>query len=258
MKAVLLLIDVQPEWYSQSQVCKVFPHLAANTTALLATCRASGTEVIHIRARYDDDCATGLPGGHDWAKWRDSFRALSPEKACTIDGTTSVEPFAAEQPGERLFLKPEWDAFNGTLLAEYLAQQQVTKVLVAGLVTSACVQHTAHGAFARGYEVELVQDCCGDRTVEQHQGALRLYGGYMYRVTDSRALAAQLSGAGAGLPSGGLPLPLPLAAAPAARAAPAAGGTGAAHWAPAPAVLASLSLVSLGAGVAIGLALARR
>ena len=58
------------------------------------------------------------------------------------------------------------------------------------------MQHTAHGLFARGYIVELVHDCCGDRSIERHEQAIALYGNYMYRVTDTKVLKDELQYAG--------------------------------------------------------------
>ena len=39
---------------------------------------------------------------------------------------------------------------------------------------------TAHGAFSRGYDVSVVEDCSGDRSVERHETCLDTYGGYMF------------------------------------------------------------------------------
>ena len=58
-------------------------------------------------------------------------------------------------------------------------------VVLAGLITSACVHHTAHGAFCRGYHVSLLHDACGDRSRERHQAALEIYGGFMYDVVST-------------------------------------------------------------------------
>ena len=38
----LLLIDVQPEWFSESEISRIFPHLRETIPELLATCRAAG------------------------------------------------------------------------------------------------------------------------------------------------------------------------------------------------------------------------
>ena len=85
-----------------------------------------------------------------------NFRELNPGKPSIIDGHKSVEPFARELKGEKVFLKPTWDAFNGTGLHEHLCQQNVGRILVAGLITSVCVQHT--GALTLG-ALTLVCEC---------------------------------------------------------------------------------------------------
>ena len=39
----------------------------------------------------------------------------------------------------------------------------IDTVLVCGLITSVCVQHSAFGVFEAGYRTLLVEDACGDR-----------------------------------------------------------------------------------------------
>ena len=82
-------------------------------------------------------------------------------------------------------MKPTFDGFLGTDLHEYLQSRGIKRLLLAGLLTSVCVQATACSAFVRGYRLELVEDCCGDRSMERHQAALLLYGNYMYKVVSS-------------------------------------------------------------------------
>ena len=179
--SALLLIDMQPEWYGECHISKLFPRLPETTSNLLRICRRSpNVEVIHIRALYtESNCELS---GTNWSKWMDRFRELHPDKPIEIDGTTRVETFAKEIEGERVFLKPTFDAFNGTDLQKYLEEKHIERVMVAGLITSVCCQATACSAFLRGYKVDLIEDCCGDRSVERHEAAIMLYGNYMYRV----------------------------------------------------------------------------
>jgi nicotinamidase-related amidase len=176
---------MQPEWYSQSHVSKLFPKLPETIGSLLNVCRSvKNIEVIHIRASYSKH--NDNINNEDWSKWIDHFEELNPEKQCTgVDGSESVEPFAKEIEGEKLFLKPTFDAFNGTELQTYLKARHVERTFIAGLITSVCVQATACSAFCRGYNVSLIEDCCGDRSLERHQAALMLYENYMYKVLSS-------------------------------------------------------------------------
>ena len=188
--SALLLIDIQPEWYSQSHISKLFPKMPENVSNLLKTCRqAPNIEVIHVRALYsktNDDVMN-----EDCSKWIANFEELHPDKSVQIDGTEKVEPFAKEIEGEKLYLKPTFDAFFGTDLNLYLKTRNVQQILVAGLITSACVQATAFSAFVRGYKVHLIEDCCGDRSIERHNAAVMLYGNYMYHVLSSEDVLKQ-------------------------------------------------------------------
>ena len=180
----LLLIDFQPEWYGESHISQIFPSLAEKTTNLLKFCRETpNIEVIHVRALYSKSTS--------WNKWMDRFQELHSDKQIEIDGRQKVEPFAKEKEGERVFLKPTFDAFNGTDIETYLEEKQIERILVAGLLTSVCVQATACSAFLRGYKVDLIEDCCGDRSIDRHEAAIMLYGNYMYRVLDTNSLATE-------------------------------------------------------------------
>ena len=83
--------------------------------------------------------------------------------------------------------KTSWSATSGTSLLDTLKQDGIDTVLVCGLITSVCVQHSAFGVFEAGYRTILVQDACADRGRKRHEAALSLYGDYMYemRTVDS-------------------------------------------------------------------------
>ena len=68
------------------------------------------------------------------------------------------------------------------MLFRSLRKLKIHTLVLAGLMTSVCVHHTAQGAFFRGYRVYILKKCCVDRTRQKHNAALKLYGGYMYRV----------------------------------------------------------------------------
>ena len=96
-KFALVLIDLQPEWYSRSHISRIFPQLGNNVAALLAHVRKlEHAEVVHVRSKYVHDGSEA-----QWSKWVAYFRELNPDKDVDIDGTNSVEDFAAEVSGEK-------------------------------------------------------------------------------------------------------------------------------------------------------------
>jgi nicotinamidase-related amidase len=54
-----------------------------------------------------------------------------------------------------MVIKPSWNATTDTALVPFLRAAGVDTVLVAGLITSVCVQHSAFGCF----EVAMVVAC---------------------------------------------------------------------------------------------------
>jgi len=69
-------------------------------------------------------------------------------------------------------------------------------VLVCGLITSVCVQHSAFGVFEAGYRTILVTDACADRGKERHNAALALYGDYMYELRTVKSVQKELKNGG--------------------------------------------------------------
>ncbi len=65
-----------------------------------------------------------------------------------------------EVPGKRGF-----NAFAHTALDSFLRQQGVTHVVLAGTVTSICVDSTGRFAHELGYKVSILSDCTAARTV---------------------------------------------------------------------------------------------
>lgn len=172
--SAVLVIDVQPEWWTP-KAAQLFPTFPDSIQFLCHTCRTQGIPLIHIRARYDHS-----EDGHPHNRWLNQFVELNPEKPTRMKGQATS--FARARPGEMIIYKPAFDSFIGTSLEATLKKLHVHTIYIAGMLTSVCVHHTAHGAFVRGYKVHVLKDCCADRTRQRHNASLRLYGNYMYRV----------------------------------------------------------------------------
>ena len=60
--------------------------------------------------------------------------------------------------------KVGFNAFSDTRLADVLAERGIKDVLVAGMVTSLCIDSTGRAAYERGYNVTILSDCTSART----------------------------------------------------------------------------------------------
>lgn len=79
-----------------------------------------------------------------------------------------LRPLAAE----KVFRKSTYDAFHGTGLDEFLANEGMEQVLVTGVLTQLCCETTARSAFVRGYEVYVPADGLTTTSEALHVGSL--------------------------------------------------------------------------------------
>jgi nicotinamidase-related amidase len=86
------------------------------------------------------------------------------------------EPFTAgwelAVPGGVVVRKRTDDGFDGTPLAALLAERQVRRVMVCGVLSEMCVSATTRAALARGYEVVLPHDGHGTYDLEDIPAAV--------------------------------------------------------------------------------------
>ncbi|WP_072061402.1 cysteine hydrolase family protein [Xenorhabdus khoisanae] len=79
-----------------------------------------------------------------------------------LAGTRGAEVVAELAPigAAREIISPKhfYSAFDGTDLEEVLKQYGVKEVVLTGQHTHCCVQHTAYGAFIRGYDIKVLSD----------------------------------------------------------------------------------------------------
>jgi len=62
--------------------------------------------------------------------------------------------------------------FNGTMIDYILRNIGIQNLVVAGVVTSGCVENTVRDAADRSYSVIVVEDACATWTPEKHQAAI--------------------------------------------------------------------------------------
>ncbi|KAL9184572.1 hypothetical protein ACHAXT_012542 [Thalassiosira profunda] len=183
----LLVVDVQPEyWSSCPSVRRDFPEFPERLQALVDTCRKRRAKIIWVRADYRRDHSPWLV---QFERLRGKTPGFMVEVPCDPDAEDFTwEDFATPLGGEVVIPKQSWSSTSDTALKEVLRVSGIDTVLVCGLITSVCVQHSAFGVFEAGYRTLLVTDACADRGRARHNAALALYGDYMYELVTSRDL----------------------------------------------------------------------
>jgi nicotinamidase-related amidase len=155
--------------------------VVAPLRSLLEAARRSGTPIIYTSDAH-------LPGlDREFEIW--------PSHAVEgSEGAEIVEELRPE-PGDYLIRKRRYSAFFATGLDLLLRELGVDTVILTGLVTNICIQHTAADAFFHGYKVVIPRDCVEAPSQEEHEAALR-YMERMYgaKITSSDGLRETLKG----------------------------------------------------------------
>jgi nicotinamidase-related amidase len=89
------------------------------------------------------------------------------------EGTAGAQTIAQLlEFGERISYvtgKIGFNAFSNTSLEEELQRRGIRNALVAGMVTSLCIDSTGRAAYERGLGVTVLSDCTSGRTAAEHE-----------------------------------------------------------------------------------------
>jgi nicotinamidase-related amidase len=140
MGRALLLIDIQRDYFPGGAHPLVGSDAAADAAAaVLARFRSDDAPVVHVQHLWD-----------------------APDAEFMRPGTPGVAHDARVAPdeGEPVVVKEEPNAFLGTDLEQRLRSQSIDELVVAGMMTSMCVDATVRAASDLGFEVTVVGDGC--------------------------------------------------------------------------------------------------
>lgn len=106
------------------------------------------------------------------------------ESGAFAQGTVGAQPIPELLAwGDRILCvhgKVGFNGFSNTELDEVLRARDIRTVMIAGMITSLCIDSTGRAAYERGYAVTVLSDCTSARThVEQEyycQNVFPLYG----------------------------------------------------------------------------------
>jgi nicotinamidase-related amidase len=140
MARALLLIDIQRDYFPGGAYPLVGSDAAAEAAAaVLARFRRDNAPVLHVQHLWDAPDAEYLrPGTPGFA----------------------YDARVAPDEGEPVVVKEAPNAFLGTDLEQRLRAQSIDELVVAGMMTSMCVDATVRAAVDLGFQVTVVGDGC--------------------------------------------------------------------------------------------------
>ena len=165
-----------------------------NVWRLLALFREMALPVVHTRV------GAALPDAADLHPWRrqvyrlEQAAGMAASQCVYGDPLHAILPEVAPLPGELVLDKNASSAFVGSPLDFYLRNLDLRMLVVCGVATHACVQHTVRDAADRGYNVVLVSDACTSSPGQDraHDRTLQVFARAFGAVRPTQALLADL------------------------------------------------------------------
>ena len=167
----MILVGYQNDYFAQDGVLRgvvedsaSVDSVLANTVAFITAMADSGVTMI----------ATPIVMTADYRAMANPVGILNTMKEAgaftegSVGAKTIPEILAFGDRIQYVTGKVGFNAFANTALADVLQDKGITDVLVAGQVTSLCVDSTGRAAYERGYDVTILADCTSSRTTTEH------------------------------------------------------------------------------------------
>ena len=167
LKTALLVIDMIREFVTGRLGGAHAQAVVPGIERLVDAARRSDSPVVYITDAH-------LPGvDHEFEVWGSHAVAGSPE--------AEVVPELEPEEGDHRLYKRRYSAFYATGLDALLRELKVDTVILTGVLTNICVQHTAADAYFRDYRVVVPTDCVNALTPEEQETSLA----FMARMYDA-------------------------------------------------------------------------
>lgn len=145
-KRALVLIDIQKDYFPGGKwTLDGIEAAASNAAKVLASARAAGDLVVHVRHEFPTADAPFFAPGSDGAK---------------------IHPKVKSLEGEAVVLKHHVNSFRETDLKALLDRHGVEEVVICGAMSHMCVDAGTRAASDLGYRCVVVHDACATREQE--------------------------------------------------------------------------------------------
>jgi len=175
VKTAVLVIDMINDFvtgvFKNQRASKIVP----NIKRLLESARKKRVPIVYVTDAH-------LPNIDP------EFEVWGPHAVKDTWGAQIVEELKPRKSDFRV-LKRKYSAFQGTDLDLLLRELKIDTLILTGVLTDICVQHTAADAFFRGYRIIVPQDCVEANDAPTQKAAIKfLKKAYGCQITPADAL----------------------------------------------------------------------
>lgn len=146
MNTALILIDIQNDYFANGKMTLIGSDVASlNAKRVLEYFRNKNNLIVHIQhVSSRKDATFFLPN------------------SMGVEIHRSVTPLTSE----KIITKQFPNAFQETALFQYLSDNHIKNLAVAGMMTHMCVDATVRGAKDLGFSIDLIADACATKPLE--------------------------------------------------------------------------------------------
>ena len=145
VKTAVVVVDMINDFvtgvFKSERVIKIIP----NIKRLLEFARKQGVPIVYATDAHLSNLDP-------------EFEVWEPHAVKGSWGAEIIDELKPEK-GDFRVLKRKYSAFQGTDLDMLLRELKVDTLILTGVVTDICIQHTAADAFFRGYKLIVPKDC---------------------------------------------------------------------------------------------------
>jgi len=146
MKKGIIVIDIQNDYFEDGNMTVVnFEKASLNANKILTDFRKKELPIIHIQHISTREGATFF-----------------------LKNTIGVEIHKNVKPNdnEKVIEKHFPNAFHETELLKYLVENEITDLVICGMMTHMCVDATTRAAKDFGFKIQLIGDACATKNLE--------------------------------------------------------------------------------------------
>jgi nicotinamidase-related amidase len=141
--------------------------ILAKTRTILDATRARNMPVVYVRLGFRSDYADCLSQHPRVARFQAAKAAIIGSWGC--EWPSIIQP----GPDEMIITKNSTNPFFNTPLLTWLHKKRVTTFVILGISTNNVVEITARYGDDAGFSMKIVEDCCGNMKMEQHDWAIK-------------------------------------------------------------------------------------
>lgn len=157
MTTAVLVIDMIEDFVTGKFENDRAKAIIPNIKELLEAARSTDNPVVYVSDSH-------LEGDQEFSIWGEH----------AVSGSEGSEIISELKPKEEDYTLPKenYSAFYNTELESVLQDLGVEKVVLTGVLTHICIQHTSADAFYRGYDIVVPRGCVEDLSDEENEASL--------------------------------------------------------------------------------------